>query len=288
MRRHIRVCSGALALFTLTGSHRVVSGQDRRPKLKFDAAAIHRSAPGVDRYEVSVSPSTLIYSGITLKLLIRTAWRLQDLQVVGGPAWLDSARFDITAKLDHPHPPEEMLAMMRDLVEDRFQLVLTPESRVQSHYSLVPAASKDGKHPGLIRALEEECRPQDVYRSGSSKPGAAPPCGAVRINTAVIPSQYAATSIPMSQLAMSLTGVMNSWIENNTGIEGNYDIRFSWTPDVALSGGANTQGTGANPDATAGPTIFGAVQNELGLKLAPVNGPVPVFVIKRAEPPSDN
>jgi uncharacterized protein (TIGR03435 family) len=221
----------------------------------------------------------MIYTGITLKLLIRTAWRIQDLQITGGPSWLDSARFDITAKMDKPHPPLEMLAMLQDLLEDRFRLVLVAEHRVQSHYSLVPSTSKDGKQPGLIRASEDECRPQDGEGGRSSKPD--PVCGGVRFSAAGNSAQFAATSIPMSQFALVLTGVMNSWVENETGLEGNYDIRFSWPLGI----GANPGSEGVPPDPTF---ISGALQSELGLKLESVKGPVPVFVIQRAELPTEN
>ncbi len=270
-----------MAEWAVPGSQTVFGQEPPTPKVKFEAASVRRSAPGVDRYNVRVSPSTMIYTGITLKLLIRTAWRIQDLQIVGGPAWLDSARFDITAKLDKPHPPLEILAMLQDLLEDRFRLVLAPEQRVQSHYSLVPAASKNATHPGLIGASEDECRPRTIYESTPLKPDAAPPCGGVPIRSAMNSVQLVATSIPMSQFALILTGQLDSWVENNTGLDGNYDIRFSWP----LSVGANPPTRGTAPDTTF---IFEALRNELGLRLDKINGPVPVFVIRRAEMPTEN
>jgi len=91
----------------------------------------------------------------------------------------------------------------------------------------------------------------------------------------------AATSIPLSQFAMILTGVTGSWVENETGIEGNYDIRLSWPVPV----GANPLTQGMAPDSTF---ISKALETELGLKLEPVKGPVPVYVIQRAEMPTEN
>lgn len=247
-------------LFVLAISGLVVSPTAMRgqgspsPRLKFEAASVRRSAPGVDRYSARVSPSTMIYTGITLKL---------------------SARFDITAKLDKPHPPLEMLTMLQDLLEDRFGLVLAPERRVQSHYSLVQSASKDGKTPGLKKTPEDECAPRDAQFNQPSNPDAAIACGGVRITPGASQYQLVATSVPMSQFALILTGQANSWVENNTGLDGYYDITFSWTPDTIQSD-------------DAGPTIFGALQNELGLKLQPVKGPVPMFVIQHAEMPTEN
>ena len=271
-----RTAFSPVAVLGLSGACFTVLGQESpAPKPKFEAASVRRSGPGIDRYDVRVSPSTMIYTGITLRLLSRTAWRIQDLQIVGGPAWIDSARFDISAKLYRPHPPVEMLAMLQDLLEERFRLVLAPERRAHSHYSLVPSASTDGKHPGLIRANDDECRLPD----GAPKPD--PVCGGVRIKPEGNAVQYSATSIPMSQFALSLTGVMNSWVDNKTELEGKYDIRLSWPLGV----GANPPSEGSAPDATF---IFRPLQNELGLKLEPVKGPVPVFVVQRAEMPTEN
>ena len=73
--------------------------------------------------------------------------------------------------------------------------------------------------------------------------------------------------------------MMNSWVENQTGLEGNYDIQFSWPIGI----GANPGSEGVPPDPTF---IFAALQNELGLKLEQVKGPVPVFVVQRAEMPT--
>ncbi len=266
----------------LSGSRLAVLGQEvTSPKLKFEAESVRKSAPGVNRTDIRISPSTMIYNGMTLRLLIRTAWHIQDVQIVGGPSWLDSARFDITAKLDKPHPPPEMIAMLRNLLEERFGLVVVPERRAQSHYSLVQSGSKEGKHTGLIRTNEDECPPEAVQFNKPSKSDPATLCGGVRISTAGNSAQFAATSIPMSQFALSLTGVMNSWVENETDLEGNYDIKVSWPLAIEANAGSE----GVPPDPTF---IFGALQNELGLKLEPVKGPVPVYVVQRAEMPSEN
>ena len=117
-----------------------------------------------------------------------------------------------------------------------------------------------------------------------NKPSKSDPkkfCAGARTNYAGNSAQLAATSVPMSQFALILTGLTNSWVENETGLEGNYDITVSWP----LSVGVNPPTEGMAPDATF---IFGALQNELGLKLEPVKGPVPVYVVQRAEMPSEN
>ena len=89
----------SLATILVSGSWFIIPAQQSpAPRMEFEAASVRISAPGVNRTDVRVSPSTLIYNGMTLKLLIRTAWHIQDLQIVGGPSWLDSARFDIAAK----------------------------------------------------------------------------------------------------------------------------------------------------------------------------------------------
>ena len=85
----------------------------------------------------------------------------------------------------------------------------------------------------------------------------------------------------MSQLALIFTGQLNAWVENNTGLEGNYEIQLTYADDQIVTG----------PNAGAddpGPSVFTALQEQLGLKLQSVKGPVDVFVVARAEIPADN
>jgi uncharacterized protein (TIGR03435 family) len=248
------------------------------PKLEFEVASVRPSAPSVDRYDVRFSPSSLTYTGVTLKLLIRTAYRIQDMQIIGGPPWLNSARFDISGKIEGNRTPPEILEMLKQLLEDRFHLVLRKEVRNQPHYSMVTAGSPSAAHPGLKKAGEFECiNGRDNSRAAEN----TPICGAVSFNKTGSQVHFAARGIPMSQLALIFTGQLNAWVENNTGLEGNYEIQLTYADDQIVVG------PNAGVD-DPGPSVFTALQEQLGLKLQSVKGPVDVFVVDRAEIPAEN
>lgn len=250
----------------------------------FEAASIRPSAPTVDQYDAHFSPGTLRYTGITLRLLVRTAYRVQEPQLVGGPPWFSSTRFDVSAKIPgNPNPPE-ILKMLQRLLEERFHLVVRKETRDQSHYSIVTIRPVWEQHPGMKKATESECV------SGSDKsPGTdpMPPCGQVRANKSALRNTFLATSIPMSQFATAFTNSMNAPVENNTGLDGKYDIRLTYADDLPatpLDVVGNPIGKADDP----GPSVFSAFQEQLGLKLLSVKGPVEVLVVEHAEMPTEN
>jgi uncharacterized protein (TIGR03435 family) len=237
---------------------------------KFDVVSVRRSDPRVvDQGAFGASPSTLVYRGTTVWNLIRTAYRVQNIQIADAPAWLTTEHFDITAKMEKPHEVPEMLAMLQSLLEERFRLAVHREKRVLPHYSVTAVDPGGPRHPGLRRAAEEECN--------DDRPTAPqPPCGQVRGSGNGPQSRFVATSIPMSQFALAFSNSLYSWVDDNTNLEGNYDITVEWAPE------------GSDPAAFSGPSVFTAFQQQLGLKIQAVKGPVEVLVIDRVEMPGDN
>lgn len=176
--------------------------------------------------------------------------------------------------------------MLRVLLMDRFQLTIHRGEKELPIYALVMA--KKGKlGPGLMKSKEGSCTPFDPSRQTlRPEPGAAPRlfCGTMSQN----PRGLAAFTVPIAKLIQMLSSTLGRAVIDKTGLTGNFDIRMDWTPD-------ETQAFQFPPDAPkpalsdlAGPSLFSAIQEQLGLKLESSRGPVDVLIIDRAEKPSEN
>jgi uncharacterized protein (TIGR03435 family) len=210
---------------------------------------------------------------VTLKNLMQyQAFAIPEPRILGGPKWLDSARFDIEAKMDsatvaqfkalpRDQFTQQRQLMFQQLLADRFQLKTHWETRELPVYALVVANPKTG--PTLEKAKDP------VHGLGTSAG-----TGQLQANGATL----ADIAEVMTQEASDELGRV---VIDKTGIEGRYDIRLKWTPDI----GADVP---APAGSAPGPSIFTAIQEQLGLKLESSKGPVRVLVVDRAEMPSDN
>ena len=180
----------------------------------------------------------------SLKTLLKSAYGIEDVQIAGGPKWLDSQLFDIDAKASSLFAsPAEMQLMLRALLQQRFKLSTHTDTHSLPVYSLVVA--KGG--PKMQRP-DTFSRPAG-YGSGSTM---------VR------------GTLDTDKLAHLLTPVLGRTVIDNTGLHGNYKIDLTWAAD----------------DQPSGPSLFTAIQEQLGLKLEPTKGPVETLVIDHAEQPS--
>ena len=212
----------------------------------------------------------------TLKMLIASAYRVQEFQISGGPSWAGSERFDVEGKTeDRTADPDRLRLMLRSLMEDRFQLKLRRETTTQPVYALV--AAKGGPK---IRPAADQTSP-DV--NGPSPPGAGPNRGAIRIGR----GSLIGNAVTLSFLARWLSQRLDRLVIDRTTLSGRFDFQLTWTPDA----GEIVTGPGGQmlpPAEVSGPSIFTAIQEQLGLKLESSKAPVEVLVIDRAERPSAN
>lgn len=230
----------------------------------FEVAAIKPSKPDDRNHDWDDSPGRVSIENYTLRQLIRVAYGLKsELQVLGGPKWLGSERFDIVAKADDV----ETLALQK---MDRKQLVSTRNLMLQS---LLAARFK------LKLTRAERDRP--IYALVIARSGirfAASPPGERNHDLSGRNSSLTATGISMDSLADYLTyqsEVSDRIIENRTGLAGDYDFKLQWTRD---------RGNGIPPDADY-PGLFTALQEQLGLKLVPAKASVPVVIVDSASEP---
>jgi len=220
---------------------------------------------------------------VPLRLMIRYAYRVQDFQVVGGPDWISTARFDVVAKAEGGNPSqEELQLMLRSLLADRFKLVVRPDTREMPTYSLVPARA-DGKTGAQLRKSDANCGPATAP-SAPPAPGQLPSCGSM-----LGFGNLKARGSTMAALASTLSTFAGRIVVDRTGLAGGYDVDLNWTPDQIPGpvGDQPVQVNGVTVDPN-GPSLFTALQEQLGLKLESTKGPVDVLVVERAEKPAED
>jgi uncharacterized protein (TIGR03435 family) len=273
------------------------------PTPAFEVASIKPNNSGDGRVMMQNQPGRYIATNVTLRLLIRNAYQLQDFQITGGPSWLASDHFDINAKVPDeframapPAPgsgPGPLQLMIRSLLAERFKLVVHNETKESPIYALILARSDGKLGPGLKKS-NVDCAA--LFAAGRARGGAMPPppqpgermqCG-MRIG----PGNLMGGGALMPQFANTLGMFAGRIVVDRTGLEGAYDVDLTWTPDQmpqrppgAGDGPPQINGVAVDPN---GPSLFTAVQEQLGLKLDSQRGPVEMLVIDRAEKPVEN
>jgi uncharacterized protein (TIGR03435 family) len=232
--------------------------------------------------------------GLQLRELIRVAYGDQTLlrsQVIGGPDWLASDRFDIVAKAESDFgppaydggPPRDLLGMVRRLLEDRCQLKVHLETRELPIYDLVVARSDRQLGP-KIRRSAGDCIPPGRSAAPSTPSDPSRFCGSMRNN---LNGVLSATAVTMQSWVGFLANLplVSRVVRDRTGLDGEFDVQMEFVP--AFLQNSNPGGSAVpNPAADSGPNLFTALQEQLGLKLESTKGPVDVLVIDHVERPT--
>ena len=273
----------------------------------FEAASVKPNKSGDGRIALFFQPGgRFVATGVTLKMLIGAAYGtpapLPDYQLIGGPDWIGSDRFDIIAKAEgDPQPgpqgpPPIMFVMLRTLLSDLFKLAGHTESRELPIYALVMAKA-DGKRGPQLNPATVDCAALRGARANAPPPGPPAPGNFERpqCGIRIAPGTMLAGGVTMVQFANALSRlpVVNRTVDNRTALAGTFDFDLKWTPDqlrdfkpsADLPPGTLPLVNGVPYDPN-GPSIFSAVQEQLGLKLESTKGPVDVVVIDRAEHPT--
>jgi uncharacterized protein (TIGR03435 family) len=254
------------------------------PPRRFDVASVKPNT-GVERgVQIGFpSPGRFYAENVWLRFLIQNAWNVKNYQVVSGPAWAASERFDIDAKTDPSTPREQTRLMIQALLQDRFQLVLHHESRSLAVYHLGMAPKHGGK---LQPSKKGSCIERDSEPAAA--PGSPPPnyCGISEWS----PRSLIGTAITMQQFTATLENILQRPVIDETGFRGTFDARLNWIPDQVTPG---LLAPGVSPSRLpsandAGPTIFSVLAEHLGLRLQAAKGMVDILVIDHAERPSGN
>jgi uncharacterized protein (TIGR03435 family) len=209
------------------------------------------------------------------------------MQVLGGPAWLDTDRYTISAKAEgQPSATVMMSVMLQTLLEDRFQLKIHVEPKESPVYALTVAKAA----PKLTPAKEGACVVLDLNNREHWNEPKFTPCGFPRTSYKDGLTTMEVSGITMEEFAGRLPIFPDPRpAVDRTGLTGRYDIRLSFTRE--LPGGIQLNGVNQPappPSENAGPSIFTALQEQLGLKLSPDKAPVDVLVVDSVQKPVEN
>jgi len=256
------------------------------PQWQFEVASIKPSDP-MGRGQFQIHPGgTLDFRAVTLHSMILWAYDIRDFQLSGGPAWTASHRYDVmakSAKNDLDSKPassttapaegnvvtDPIRLKLQALLADRFHLKLRREMRELATYALVV-----GKNGSKLKENDAPVRDWMQWGIGRLK----------------------GTHVDMRFLCVHLSRQVDRTVIDETGLKGNYDFELNWIPN---SGPARLPGVpdsltslprddGPAPAPSNGPSIFTAIQEQLGLKLEAKKGLVAYYTIEHAEQPSDN
>ena len=234
----------------------------------FEVVSVKPNKSGERNSSTSGRTGAFTATNVTAQRLILYAYRLREFQLASGPGWLGSDRFDIQAR-----PPanaqQDNPAMARALLRDRFKLVAHTETKQEQVYALVVDRS-DGRLGPQLTPSTKDCQP--------SEPGTPSPCG---MNTSV--NDVGGTLVGNGQTMEQLVGALGDFglkrmVIDRTGLTGAFDIELKWRPENLRSANA-AQGSDL-------PSIFAALQEQLGLRLDSQRGPVEFLYVDKIERPT--
>ncbi|MGO8792122.1 MAG: TIGR03435 family protein [Terriglobia bacterium] len=266
------------------------------PPPSFEVASIKPNHSGDMRIMMRFQPGTFRASGATVQHLIMTAYDVKDFQVTHGPAWTTTEKYDIEAK--EPDAVVEQMQkgpsdqtrktlslMLQSLLAERFQLKLSHTTKEVPAYALVVA--KNG--PKL-----QESKPGDTYQTGIKDPNGKPigQPGMIRMG----PGDFIGQGLTIAAMIGPLSQRLGRPVFDHTGLTGTYDFTLKWTPDPSapamIPGGGPlpppNPGVAPPPVDPNGPTIFTAIQEQLGLKLESTKGPEDVLIVDHVERPTED
>lgn len=244
--------------------------------------SIHKTGNATAQAAENETEDGLTVTASTLQSLIGEAYGfslglVSDDELLGAPGWAKTQKFDIRAKVDNEdvatiaamkkaetmlveaglmvhRTPTYRMVMLQRLLEDRFHLKMHYEQRVMSLYSMTVAKG------GVKMKVAHAANPEEGSMSMSA-------------------GKLSGENVPMEFIPMVFALALERHVENKTGVEGNYDFELHYAPMGQTASSATDE---------SAPSIFTAVQEQMGLKLQPGKGPVWVIVVDHAEMPTEN
>ncbi|MDW5264915.1 TIGR03435 family protein [Granulicella sp. L56] len=229
----------------------------------YDVVAIKPNKSGSGSLDIESNMDTYNAKNITVKGLLEEAYGIRKDLISGVPGPIDSAHFDVMAKIVEPDAAairkltgRQRGSMMLPILAERFQLKARIETRILPVFELVVVSNG----PKFKRSADQKGNDTGTSIQGSDRG-----------------VQLTAHGISMASLASSLEGQVHRPVIDKTGLAGNFDVAMKWSSDTVPSSEAN-----------AGPSIYTALQEQLGLKLKATKGPVETLVVDHVEMPSEN
>jgi uncharacterized protein (TIGR03435 family) len=251
----------------------------QEPRPAFDVASVKRNTSGTTQANAQVQPNGVNLVNLPLRAIIGLAYGpLNPATSIEGPAWINTARFDIVARTAGEVPSAALRGMLQALLAERFMLAAHTEKRRLATQALV-LARPDGRLGPQFRRSGVDCTGVGAGGSGAADSAGRPPG-----DCAPRPGGLGRIIIvgrPVSQLASLLTLAMMQTVRDKTGLTGPYDIELSYAPMFVPE-------SVLEPAQLDRPPLFTALQEQLGLKLEPQQEDADVLIIDRVELPTEN
>ena len=269
------------------------------------------------RFGIQTQPGGRFLAGSSLKQLVAEAFEVKDYQIEGGPAWLATDYFEVTANAGADATPADVKAMLRMLLRERFGLKTRSETRQAPVYVLTVARS-DGRLGSRLTRSTPECEQQMLQsQQQQNNPAAAPPpertpevqareqaalrermkrmmagdlanaprCGATMMGSkANGGSTYVSGGMEISALVSRLSNELSAPVIDRTELSGRFDVTLEYLSERSING--RPAGLDPNSSEPLPPPLIGALQQQLGLKLEKQIGPMPVVIIEAADRPT--
>jgi uncharacterized protein (TIGR03435 family) len=258
----------------------LASAQTPAVRPEFEVASIK---PAVEGSRVMLFPPVgdkFTATNVSLKMLIVLAYRVRGFQIPEGPGWIGSDRYDVTAKapggldLSADHG-DRFVAMLQALLEERFQLSVHRDTRQMPVYALLPVK-------GGLKLPDAD--PAGCATFGLSSPVALAPCGSMMVT----PNGIENKKISMPLFTGILSNMLGRPVIDKTGYTGTFGVHLEFASEGTAEPPSDPANPLANPD-TSRPSIFTALQQQLGLRLEAQKGPGEILVIDHAErAPTEN
>jgi uncharacterized protein (TIGR03435 family) len=241
----------------------------------FEVASVKPSPSTSGRMTMKSDPGRISYTNITLKRVLLSAYDVKSYQI-SGPDWLETLRFDITAKVPEGASKEQILSMMQNLLATRFKMAVHRESKELPIYALLVAKNGPKIKPVSAESPgEEELAGMKANEGKDGFPVLSLQAPALIIETRNGRGRITAKEVPIARLADVLFGEVGRPVFDMTGLAGNYSFVFYFAPEGSAD--------------TSEPSIFAALQEQIGLRLEARKGPVELLVIDHAEKiPTEN
>jgi uncharacterized protein (TIGR03435 family) len=261
---------------------------------QFEVASVKVHPPPTTLIGITNRGGRFSATGFSLKMLMGRGYAIPELRITGGPSWAESERYDIEAKAPEGATPNQLQAMIQRLLEDRFQLKVHKETREFPVYELSVVKS------GLKMKMSADQTPPipvppaplpERGRGGLQGPSPGPrPRGTQGFTITNGRYSFEGSAITVPAIINAIQQRVDRPIVDKTGLTGLFDVKLEWSPGAEAPplpfGPAPADAPPLPPG--EGPTIFSAIQDQLGLRLEGARGPLEVLVIDSVQKPSEN
>jgi uncharacterized protein (TIGR03435 family) len=261
----------------------------------FEAASVKPNKSGSPEGNATVTPGRYTVTNLSLQVLIRFAYErsprsrgLEPFEISGGPAWLATDRFDVSATAGREFSLTEVRSMLRALLSERFKLKTHYETRQGPVYRMV-TTKRNTLGPQLRRAAAD-CAAATADPLRGTTPGQPEPCGYFGPSPTVPlgsgKAYQAFRGLTMEDLALRLYPYLSRRVIDSTGLTGHFDGEFEFTAEIVMP--PPPPGLPNPYDGRVLPSVFSVLPQQLGLRLESSRGPVEMLIVDHAEHPTDD